>query len=250
MIQYKLIKEYPDSQKLGTINWFKNSDSTCSEIWLGCDLYRKNPEFWQKVEEVDYEILSFLNPDGTKMYVGKNISKCWYLHNGIHNIDRDMDWMIKNNYIIESVKRLSDGEVFTIGDKLHFNEIISEFIIDNSYGGGIAAKFIEKSKMFSINVLQKITKTPLFTTEDGVEIFEGDSYVKLNNYSDWSIVTGFNAHGFQEDYKGLKFSTKEKAEEYIINNKPCLSLVDVIKDLHDLVSVFAIKEKVKNKLQL
>ena len=59
-------------------------------------------------------------------------------------------------------------------------------------------------------------------------VFKGTSYVKLNNYSDWSIVTGFVAESSHENYQGLKFSTEEAAEEYTLMNKPLLSLNDLL----------------------
>ena len=68
-------------------------------------------------------------------------------------------------------------------------------------------------------------KIPLFTTEDGVDIFKGDTF--------WITAGGnfvqFNA-GFIHEKMGSKgcFSTKEKAEEYILFNKPLLSLNEIL----------------------
>jgi hypothetical protein len=65
----------------------------------------------------------------------------------------------------------------------------------------------------------------LFTTHDGVPVFAGDKY--------YFITNGFRAVlSFGEDtgvFQSLNtFSTKEKADEFVIRNKPCLSLLDLL----------------------
>jgi hypothetical protein len=73
-------------------------------------------------------------------------------------------------------------------------------------------------------------KQPLFTTEDGVDIFEDDIF--------WNVGTTYNLNDYQitnNKYElvflkdgSKQFSTKEKAEKYILMNKPCLSLQDLL----------------------
>jgi len=88
--KYKLIKKYPGSDPVGTIvtgygkdGWYSKGTGGKTYDWT---LVVYNPEFWEEVVEKDYEIV---------------------------------DTIIKNNLKqkISSVKRLSDGEVFTVGDK-------------------------------------------------------------------------------------------------------------------------------------
>jgi hypothetical protein len=79
MKKYKLIKQYPGSVELGTII----SRKCTTDIWKGTTYYETYPEFWQEVIEKDYEIL----------------------------ISRVVPQEIL------SVKRLSDGEIFTVGDR-------------------------------------------------------------------------------------------------------------------------------------
>lgn len=82
-------------------------------------------------------------------------------------------------------------------------------------------------------------KEPLFTTEDGVEVFENDDvywvrvtipsigstdyYLKIGKF-DWSFIAERNT----TDYKW--FSTKEKAEEFV-NNQKIYSKNDILKAL-------------------
>lgn len=71
---------------------------------------------------------------------------------------------------------------------------------------------------------EKPSKQLIFKTEDGVDIYEGDEVTWL--YSHLAICDTRPARSNM--VKSFKyFSTREKAQEYIIENKPCLSLKDV-----------------------
>ena len=93
--------------------------------------------------------------------------------------------------------------------------------------------FIATFSFVILSVAKKVKK-PLFTTEDGLDIFEGDLfyYVKFVQYNNTSgkpfeIVRGdYTSFEYEPQYEKY-FSTKEKAEEYILLNKPVLSLKDV-----------------------
>src|SRR5690606_3435836 len=91
----------------------------------------------------------------------------------------------------------------------------------------------------------------LFTTEDGVDVYEGDIVYSLETdrksrrkYKVCSVLEsttdkvpgcissdGFNAL-FPQDGDKI-FSTPEAAEEYILLNKPCLSMKDVIDYMYE-----------------
>ena len=81
MTKYKLIKEYPGSPKLG----FEISERYCATIKEGNFLTPSpiswvdvinNPEFWQKIEEKDYEILSVIcNQNYNDLRKGEIITK-------------------------------------------------------------------------------------------------------------------------------------------------------------------------------
>ena len=200
-MKYKLIKEYPGSPKLGFI-----TDRTM----YFPEYY---PSFWQPVVEKNYEILSLVASEKNPQH--KKGSK--FLHN--------KDYKFKNMHPTEfwniySVKRLSDGEIFTIGDKTNFG-LISKIVINNN---SLSFYFEQKSCGYNLQTLIKWKQ--LFTTEDGVDIFKGDKYWKVNNYL--NLSNRQKATGSTSDLNPAKyFSTKEKAEEYILMNKPCLSLNDI-----------------------
>jgi len=247
MIQYKLIKEYPGSPKLGTIDWYKNDDgfNKSSSNWQGTNFYDAHTEFWQKVEELDYLI--------TEVKYSGQIRK---LKQGEYRIldfgiGFKLDYILKDGGTIFSVKRLSDGEVFTIGDVFNYDHYsntnnITEIYItkDESVKQGVWLKYA--GGCCHLHLAKKLpNKTPLFTTEDGVDIFDKKtSFYLVSN--DFKIC--FCQWFSPADYPFKTFSTKEKAEEYILLSKPCLSFIDVVKDLRDLVSVHKIKELAKSKL--
>ena len=80
---------------------------------------------------------------------------------------------------------------------------------------------IEAAKKY---IKQRKSK-PLFTTEDGVPIYE-DNIVYMVEKDTFVISSRCNANG-QSTFYYWYFSTKEKAEEYIIKHKPCLSFQEI-----------------------
>lgn len=253
-MKYKLIKEYPGSPKLGSIieeddGAYYIPDDNNKLSFTELDYYPYvYPEFWEKVIEKDYEILSFKNIHNNLIY--DKYQEIYRNETSTRLIGYCLEF-----YKIHSIKRLSDDEIFTIGDKIFPNNKIYKFELkdnilkiwhcDISFSTPIIAGPSGQpgncSWIKGINNLKKI-KQPLFKTEDGVEIFENDFYCAVN-------ITFFNNYGLQKAFAKKSpdltpfwqsnrsvckyFSTKEKAEEYILLNKPCLSLKETL-DILDL----------------
>lgn len=84
----------------------------------------------------------------------------------------------------------------------------------------------------------KELKEPLFQTEDGIDMYEDDTYWTLRTKdNDWlfedKVVKNINYfYSSEKDYSKTTgiyyFSTKKAAENYIICNKPCLSLNEIL----------------------
>jgi hypothetical protein len=246
-MKYKLIKTFPGSAPLGTIVDTNN-------VFLGIIYnYTNYPEFWEKVVEKDYEILEF-----TSKYSGciaiKN-QKGTYDSDNFFNMD-EFRLLSDNRSIITKVKRLSDGEIFSIGDYVKVKltktqDTIKEFnVLSNhlcvSLNPGFDISYYNK-KGCNITVIEKI-KPPLFTTEEGVDIAEGNRYYSvLENYQ--IIPNICNKHGISLNRKEVKyFFYKEEAEHYIIMNKPCISIKEL--DLLSIKSwnITELKKLVKSKL--
>lgn len=89
-------------------------------------------------------------------------------------------------------------------------------------------------------------KKVLFQTEDGVDIFEGDRVYSVTP----NFCIGYSG---SLKYKPIQlcFSTKEAVEEYILMNKPCLSINDISSLIKD-GQIWWLKEEliklVKSKL--
>ena len=206
MRKYKLIKEYPGSQKLGTVFCSENKTT----LWKGINYYDSYPEFYKEVVEKDYEVL----------------------------ISRVVPQEIL------SVKRISDGEIFTIGDKARTSgssnrHVIRQFRVKqkcfgrNFSGGytydGIDRIWIDWEEGCGGNWLEsteKISSRPLlFTTKDGVEIKVGDTYFFINTDCSITKVTeAMQGSGMYDERK--YFSTYSAAENYTIKKCKALSIED------------------------
>ena len=237
-MKYKLIKTYPGSPSLNTICKYDKNPWSDSNAFINPVLNPENyPEFWEPVVEKDYEILS---------YISKSNTICTLQTNGKYLHSKNNHIVNFENYRIHSVKRLSDGkeEIFTIGDKTN-NGTISKFEIDPN---GVRVFFEEKPKNYhvSLNTI-KHAKTALFRTEDGVDIYKGDTiwHTDISNFKTFSSIVEYEKPF--EPIKGL-FSTKEKAEEYILYNKPLLTLRDIEELLCKNTSSYFL-EKFKKRAQ-
>jgi hypothetical protein len=202
--KYKLIKAYPGSPKLGAIV------SSTSKYCEG------HPEFWEEVIGQDYEIISI----STNSFAGISHSK----------VDiKAFEEGVTPEWNIHSVKRLSDGTVFTVGDKVNFlsHDTVLEHICLNKQKQlcfKIKGCYAVLENVFSNNNFKHASK-PLFTTEDGVDIYLMKEY--------WCVYSNFSYQNFRaysdsgKDKSCKYFSTEAAAVTYIMFNKPCLSIKEI-----------------------
>jgi hypothetical protein len=244
MKKYKLIKEYPGSPKLGTVVEYKDDqyqlyliENKTSNYGQFPKTYVENlPEFWEKIKEQEYKILSFSKPKiieaGNNIFTLRENGN--YFNHSNPNFGIGIATGLPISYFlspeqgheIHSIQRLYDGEIFTIGDEIEFygdEFIITDFSIDLDWGGQIRVGRMGGAIAFS--GIKKLKK-PLFKTEDGVEVYEGDDVYIMDNY----FLKYIEKVSELQAYKTwrLTFKYKEKAKEYILMNKPCLSLQEII----------------------
>lgn len=234
MKKYKLIKEYPGSPRLGTEltpKVDKEDTDTNNFYWEGSWFNPNNyPEFWEEIIEKDYEILEIQGKYGS-----------------ISSYKEQYDSDLKDKSIYK-IKRLSDDEIFTIDDIVIGNSNIkyniSSFVINGRFG-----KIIINGHDIHLNECTKV-KQPLFTTEDCVDIFDGNEfYFIAQNFSGNTCGKLKAKLGVLAEFSEARFSTKEKAEEYILMNKPCLSFQDIINTkIYAPLFMEDIKKLVKQKL--
>ncbi len=256
--KYKLIKEYPGSPKLNTEiiftpgGWYshflpKISDSDDLNS-IGSKEIKSYTEFWEEVIEEDYEILELISPYGPLPYHPLNNKSAK------ENLLKEP--FLGKRYQIKSVKRLSDGEVFTIGDKIIVQrryEVIESFDLGINIDNNLRIKAGDTSWL--LKSIEHI-KQSLFVTEDNVEIFEGDEFYFVtvldnnNIYRSnklWKVCKP-SPMGFVYEPKHDKyFSTKQKAEDYIVMHKKQFSLREIL-DVYMGNGNF--EDKIKHKAKL
>lgn len=175
----------------------------------------------------EYEILSLINTGNNVIFYKVKDGLYSSNMNANYGTYEEKELLDMSHFKIYSVRRIKDGEVFAIGDRIKIKSIMSpcyeETVIDDF-----------KFWLEQINNIQKL-KPVLFTTEDGVDIRKGDEVFilqlegfklsTLKHIADENWDTGYDPN-YTKKYK--RFSSKEKAEEYVVMNKPCLSINDVL----------------------
>ena len=246
----EVIEEYPIGTKIhnsqtNTIytkqvdGWYKPAEKTAyTDEMIGSYKHLTVLGKHEKVVEKDYEILSYVQIISNRVY--KKDKDGIFISDNMWSLSIPLE--SHSNIKIHSVKRLSDGEVFTIGDKINtivdknYQKEILKINIGMSNLKDFKNQIVFETKVgYVILYIAKKAKTPLFTTEDGVDIYEGDKFYWLDkglniNNSGYSTDKGF-------PHITLYFSTKEKAEEYIIMNKPVLSLNDIKETILNVPSI-------------
>lgn len=257
-MKYKLIKAYPGSPTLG-IKVEVDSDGWCC---TSCNLNPQDyPEFWEKIVEKEYEILSFKTTDKHSGF--KNILSVLQNDNNYNfkdqcnNTSCTLDEMLisvnKGYNIIHSVKRLSDGCIFTIGDTIFSNDYkptkLEKITIRDNGVIAMWGKY-HSNMLGEIGLASCIIKQPLFTTEDGLDIYDGD---KIHSVDRDLLISKDDGRYITKDFvrssRYKYFSNREKAEEYILMNKPCLSINDVLSvGQRVIVDEGKLKQIVKSKI--
>ncbi len=204
---------------------YKNS-SDCSEglnikfenINKLIDLLCEVEEEIKVVEPVkqDYEIQSFKNGKGDIFEKTDKGNFTTYNSENTYSLDRMIEGIQVYATTIHSVKRLTDGEVFTVGDKIEFNGTIGSFYIDRNNLMGINA-----GRTLQLEDAVKVKQpTILLATEDGKTITDKKENVYiLNTDGFWTRELQFSSIIFSLPNRKY-FSTEAAMDEYILQNKP------------------------------
>lgn len=242
---FKLIKNYPGSSALNTV-FTSTEDGKLYKNWgtyLDPADVEDNPEFFKEIIEKKYEILSFkANKDLRASFVSENAiaekAKSGYFHYLIQNYTEEI--LLKDSsWSIHSIRRLSDNEVFSIGDK------VDSTISDLGRATDITGFKIKNDKLivglrhlgyYPLSTII-LPKPVLFVTEDGKEIKTGGEYwyvvasdsaaipwrwKALHDVANWTHET----EAKKPPLGCYQFFSKAKAQEWIVFNKPCLSLME------------------------
>jgi hypothetical protein len=238
-MKYKLIKKYPGSPELGSI------EDDCDLIDKFSSMSPANyPEFWEKVYDKNYEILAFQTSFG--FFIRRS--------NGSFVNSKCSDDFVNEKYLLDEpsreiyeVARLSDGKIFSIGSEVTFKGFYGVNWRSNSfkisgfdfrwsrsgYNNKIGAKY--PNGLVDIDKLIEPSK-PILSTMDDILLFEGDDvyYVETDKFNDlaWKAqkVKLQKNHVFYRDEGTdmLPFSTEEAATKWIYWNEPRYSLRDTL----------------------
>ena len=132
----------------------------------------------------------------------------------------------------------------------------------NKTGHNSQGEYVQSMYDTNPEFWEKVIEQPLFTSEDGVDIFKRDNiyWVNINTFDkvncnkyndDLGEISIKSLLSKKYECKAVGFSTKEKAEEYILLNKPCLSYNDVLNavKIRNKNTFETLKDLVKSKIQ-
>lgn len=202
----------------------------------------------KKVKPKEWEITAFRNKKDSKLAI-KQSNDEFSIYINAYDTTSEKSLLSSVDYEIYSVKRLSDSVEFKIGDTViingQFQHTIRSFCIIKDFIRFLLITSAYYDTSEGSDIIEKIEK--LFTTEDGVDIYEGDMVSCVD--SEFNYCGKLNV---QPGYFGItkKFSTKKAAQDYIIMNKPCLSLIDVLPYLNSSIhGKTFLKRLVKSKIK-
>ena len=241
MKRYRLIQTYPGSPELNTTvigqdcNYFRYEieNTPVTQPSIAKSDIENHPNFWEDIT-ANYEILSLEYSSELYTNFRSKLFKSMLI-----NLVNDSE--IK----IHSIKRLSDNKIFTIGDEVceFFNAVgyTKPFKIDNIYLQTPTMVRLNShpydnqgcTHLFNKVVLLEdacefIKPEPFFTTEDGVEIDNHTEVWYLKNDNKYSPINTVVFTNSSKKTGHLYFSTKKAIENYILMNKPCLCINDII----------------------
>jgi len=246
MVRYKCVKEYPGSPKLGTeVNY---SEKHKIYNYNGGNFYTELPkhqvenlpEFWEEIKENEFLILSVSATKENTLYKVGHVDKITNTKSYTKCILEDS--MSLGYWEIHSVQRLSDGEIFKLGDAVARGRdwkgwknpacIIRSFKVRNREIE-VEIQQEEDSSNYPLGGFYHV-KEPLFTTEDGVDKYLGDNCYVIP-LSSWTIGNGTITSAAFSAAKA-RFHSKDAAEKWVDENKPKYS----IKDIQDIVVFFEV----------
>ena len=176
----------------------------------------RNGQWYREVEpKQDYEIMSFKDIGWGKIYKFNHIHYTAH-QEGHYSNEQMLAYVKKNLFTIHSVKRLSDGEVFTVGDgEKNIGEITRIYI--TSYNE-IMINSNPDCRIYLANAVKVKQPTILLTTEDSVNITDGEQVLYFCNTN--FATARMRAKNIGNESSNIFLSTSEARDEYILMNKP------------------------------
>lgn len=233
------------------------SDGLTLPTWL-----LEQGDDWEEIKkEPNYLITAFRAKDGSVAFITKQMSDEPMYGLGIKQKDffKGENSIEDGQWEIFKVKN-SKGEEFTIGDSVFFQnfDIKGEvFIIDNFFINKEDVVLARSGKdrfaiCENIRTINKV-KSPIYTTTDGVDVFEGDRLtlyplgkdLTIGTLRSFVVVKAFSEQDKEVADRYLTFTSEENRDKYIKENarKPLFTTDDGVELFNDEDKVFAVLTK-------
>lgn len=188
-------------------------------------------------DEREWEIAGYYSPKTKEVFNRKGDKGMWY-----H--DKSEAYIVMplhhSGIEIHSVKRLSDSEIFTIGDKVTYNNLDEAYKITGFTERDPVMTADHSMGYINIMFAQK-SKPVIFRTHDGKDVAEGDEYWYVTS---WTITKLRAVADWEKSLADTAFSNEGKALEYVRLHKPVLSNEEA---WHCLVDFICESEKPRAK---
>lgn len=169
--------------------------------------------------EKEWEVVTFVNGNMNVIYKRENGLFLNEIQPELNGVYTEQECLLNTRNKIHSVKRLSDGEVFTIGDIVNYGKI-TKFQVD----GEMMLVSTEEGWSYDLGEIRSDRK-PIFVTNDDVKVFEGDEYWYIS--PQWSVLSVKSANGFMHGAFAI-LSTEQAAKDWVVLNKPSLSPAELV----------------------
>lgn len=146
--------------------------------------------------------------------------------------------LIKHQIPIHTVLRKSDNSEFTkrLTYNVYGHEVTREIKGFEVVGNKMFVHFTDCDSVY-LHHLSKPDKKPLFTTEDGFDIYKGDEYFyvpRAGQNLNWHKTKAEPNCGI-ESFNSARFKRRESAVEYINKNKPKYSEQQILEAFEALL---------------
>jgi hypothetical protein len=216
MRRFKLIKLYPNSPEIDSIGCvgFRG---------LKLESFTMFPEYWKELTK-PFTVIRY--SDGFNDYYLKKNGM--YTVNGVHEYNyADLTRLDKSSLHIKTVRRESDGEKFSLGDKVADKDGVMSTIKRFMISANFSCIKIYPSEPVNFILLDDATIIDtLFTTTDAVQVTEKS----FHRYDFYHVDEYFNkvrlCYPMDYDYDkyiNRLFSSAKAANEFIYNHKPVYS---------------------------
>ena len=130
-------------------------------------------------------------------------------------------------FITEDGVEIFEGGVYYVPQRKDkkYDGLLSIIAVSGRVYNSETKRFASKQKV--LDFIEDFNRESVFTTYDGVELFGGEEALLVTDNFLQGVLLNFSPEDFKNT-KGKIFAKKENLEEYVLINKPILSLNDLL----------------------